>query len=366
MSTEPWIRIALEASLENYEVFLTARGFTRTEDLGGRASVYEGPNGEAVLLPQAATYDDYSLRIAELVDSLARILGEDRDNLSKLIASVGYDVFKIRTEIGRSSYSVDLDDALDLLHNGYSIVDYSAVYATSNKTVSYVHGRRTKEVSTYLDSVRMGQTEPGSFVLTLLLPVVGRRDLVRGSSVLSLGQRVSDAIVSGLQSSKEVLAEFEREGETKPGEFPANFASALAEIVKRSPEVEMGVNQRATGATHRVSFGRKDEEPLREIADSLTPRVKSWTTTISGTVVSVTEPRGQKNGAFTIEALIEGALKNVKVPFTREDRKMVIQAFDEKADLKLKLRGRLVKNYSGRYSVERPQQIRTVKRGKLA
>ena len=153
MSEDPWIRLALESSLENIELFLRARGFSYRESLGNRASIYESPSGDWVLVPKDSSFDDYATRITELVDSLSQILKEDRYNVAKLIASVGYDVFKIRTQIGRESFSVDLDDALDLLHNGYAIVDYSAVYATSNKPVPYVHGRRRNEVADYLDSV---------------------------------------------------------------------------------------------------------------------------------------------------------------------------------------------------------------------
>lgn len=365
MKAEPWIRLAAEAPLENFETFLTSEGFTQTDVLGNKAVLFQFKNGESVLLPLSKEFSDFELRMADLVSSIADILKMSRDVVSKTVSSVGFDIFRIRTGIGRESFSVDLDDALDLLHNGYALVDYSAVFATSRVPVPFIQGRRTKEVATYLDTVRMGQTEPGSFVLTLLLPNIRNSDLVEESPLnVALGQRVSDALALGLSSSKEALSTSSRVAAARHP-FTANFATALAEIVARSSEIEIGVEQRHTKQDHRVLFSRADEEPLRELADNMAPKVKSWAAELTGTVTNVTEPRGQKNGTFIIETHVDDGTKNVKVPFARSERKMIIQAFDEKADVKLRVCGRVVKSAGGRFSVEAPSGISIIRRGEL-
>lgn len=365
MSKDPWIRYAKDAPLENFEIFLSARGFRPVDTVGDRAVVYEARDKTKVLLPQSKDFDDFSLRIADLVDTVARILGKDRDSIARLISSVGYDLFKIRTGIGRQSFSVDLDEALDTLHNGYDIVDYSAVYAASNTPPKFIKGRRTKEVSSYLDSVRMGQTEPGSFILTLLLPVADGRDLMgTKDSTFSLGRKVSDAIVKGLKSSKAALnPDAKKDIESRP--LTANFLSALAGIVKSSPSLEIGVDQKTTGVANHFRFKRNDEEALLELAQHLTPRSEAREVTIVGTVINVTEPRGQKNGFFLLESEIEGSLKRVKVPFSRGERQDVIKGFDEKADLRLRVRGRLTKSDGGRLSLESHSGMTLSRRGKL-
>lgn len=366
MSTEPWIRFATETPLENFEIFLTAQGFIQTEILSNRAVIFESKSGHSVLLPLSKDFADFPLRVADLVSSLAEILTLDRDSLSKTISSVGYDIFKIRTGIGRESFSVDLDDALDFLHNGYALVDYSAVLATSKNKISYIQGRRTNEVASYLDTVRMGQTEPGSFVLTLLLPNCDKSNLIDDkASIVGLGQKVSDALVKGLQSSKAALDESLKIAGARRT-FTANFANALAEIVGRSAEVQIGLDQRARNQMHKVSFKRHDEGHLREIAEVMTPKEQSQFSNIVGTVVNVAEPRGQRNGTFVVETLLDGAIKNVRIPFSRKDRKNVIKAFDEKADFSVQIEGTLTKHVSGRFSLENPADLLLIQRGGLA
>lgn len=364
MIDEPtWVQLAAEAPTENFETYLSMAGFKFEELLGAQGAVYRSSEGKVVILPLTRKISDYKMRIAAAIQTLSRLLEEDREKIAKAISSIGFDTLKIRTGIGSNSFSLDLDEALDTLHSGYALVDYSAVTATSNLPVKYVQGRRTKRVSNYLDTVRMGQTEPGSFVLTLLLPTSRSADLTTSSEdTLSLGQRVSDTLARGLSYTKGIVVA----GDSPSTEITANFANALAEIVKVSPRVEIGVDQRVSGKFDIVEFSKDDEEPLRQIADFLAPRVESRRREISGTVVSLAETRGQKSGTFVVETMIGGETKNVKVPYTRGDRKRVIEAYDKKAELTVSLEGTLVRSAGGRYTIENLVDLRLSPRGSLA
>lgn len=362
MSEEPWVQLASEAPTENFETYLSIAGFRFAEALGDHGAVYRSSEGKVIILPRTKKVNDYTRRILVAVEALSRFLSEDKYRVAKSISSIGFDVLKIRTGIGASSSSLDLDEALDTLHSSYNLVDYSAVKATSRSPVAYIKGRRTKKVSSYLDSVRMGQTEPGSFVLTLLLPTSRETDLAgKGEETISIGQLVSDTLAQSLAYSKEILVQ----GLKPTAKIPANFATALAEIVKSSPRVEIGVEQRTRNKFDAIRFSREDEEPLREIADFLAPRVETRRTSISGTVVNLAETRGQKYGNFIVEARIAGERKNVKVPYDRGTRKLVIEAYDRKAELTISLEGDLIRSAGGRYSLENPANLRLSARGPL-
>lgn len=362
MTDEPWIQLSTEAPTENFETYLSIVGFKFEEALGGRGAVYR-LEGKTVVLPITKEIDDYRTRILSLVESVSRFLGQDRDKIARAISSIGFDALKIRTAIGSSSYSLDLDEALDTLHRGYSLVDYSAVTATANVPLSYIQGRRTKKVSNYLDTVRMGQTEPGSFILTLLLPTSRSIDLMGdGEDPIGMGRMVSDTLVKSLSYSKELVVK----GENPSTAITANFANALAEIVSNSRELEIGVDQRSLNKFEVVKFSREDEEPLRQVADFLAPRVEVRRTSVSGTIVGLTETRGQKSGTFVVETRIGGELRNVRVPYTRTDRKDVIDAYDRKAEVIVSLEGTLVRSAGGRYTVEQPFNLQLARRGALA
>ena len=362
MSTESWLQFALDASLDKYETYLGMQGFKFAENFGERGAIYVSSEGQYVVVPTTKEIDDIEMRLAKLVGDLSRFLDYDREKIARSISSIGFDALKVKTGIGNSSISVDLDDALDTLHNSYALIDYSAVFATSKKPVLYVRGRRSKKVSQYLDAVRMGQTEPGSFVLTLLLPTQrADRLLEKESENLGIGQRVSNALANGLEASKS----FSTETGAPKIAFPANFATALAEIVALSPKVEINLHQSSSREIHRVAFERRDEEGLREIADKLAPRVETWTRKVRGTVFGVIEPRGQRSGSVVLETLIGDDLKNLRIPFVRSERQIVIEALDKKAELALEVEGEIVKSAGGRYTMEKPQNFQCVQRGSL-
>lgn len=342
---------------------MTATGFKFEEALGDRGLVYRSTQGKVVILPSSKIFVDYEERLVNAVETLSRVLGEDRLRIAKAISSIGFDILKIRTAIGSGSYSLDLDEALDTLHGGYNLVDYSAVKATSQGLVKYVKGRRSKVVASYLDTVRMGQTEPGSFVLTLLLPTNSSSELVGlGEDAISLGQKVSQTLLESLIHSKKIVEEKNK----KSAQISANFAYTLAEMVKRSPKIEIGVEQKSARVFKSVDFSRDDEDSLREIADYLAPRIETLNTTVAGTVINLSETRGQRSGTFIVETIIDDEIKNVRVPYDRSNRKQVIEAYDRKAEITISLHGNLIKSAGGRYTVEGPSGLILKRRGALA
>ena len=363
MTDEPWVKLAAEIHTESLETYLGLQGFKFDEALGKTGAVYRSTNDKVIIVPRTTHSPDYRTRIFAAVETLSRIQEEDKFQIAKAISGIGFDVLKIRTGIGSSSHSLDLDEALDALHNGYNSVDYSAVKATWSHPVKYIRGRRTNEVSNYLDTVRMGQTEPGSFVLTLLLPTARSRDLAdQRDTALGLGQRVSNALSESLAYSQDLIGNPKKASH----QISANFAQALAEIVAISPEIEIGVDQRVGKRSNFIRFVKSDEESLREVADFLAPKVETRRRSISGTVIGMHETRGQRSGIFLVETKISGELKNVRVPYTRTDRKLVIAAYDEKADVKISVDGVLIKSASGRYSFEEPVNLTISRRGDLA
>jgi hypothetical protein len=164
-----------------------------------------------------------------------------------------------------------------------------------------------------------------------------------------------------LALSKEVVAA----GDVPSSGITANFANALAEIVAKSPKIQIGVDQKARKKFEPVSFSREDEEPLRHIADHLAPRVEVRDRRISGTVVNMSETRGQKSGSYILETRIGGETKNVRVPYSKSERPQVIEAYDRKSELMVSVEGTLVRSAGGRYTVEKVIEFEVLPRGSL-
>ncbi len=126
-----------------------------------------------LLVPLNSNYRDYAVRMAELLQTLS--VAEDRSQLEVFedLTMSGVDVVRLRLiDAEVEAGSLPLEEAALM---GGRAKELMSAAACSVKSLKSVYGpRRSEEANEYVRSVRMGQTEHGSFVLKLLSPVPPR------------------------------------------------------------------------------------------------------------------------------------------------------------------------------------------------
>jgi hypothetical protein len=124
-----------------------------------------------VLLPRRREVADFAQRISEALQTLEA--AENRSQLEILddLSTANADVVRIRTHPrdGDSSGSIALEDGVLVFERVRDMV-LAAASATVNRRALFARRKPAKAVS-YMQKVRMGQTERGSYVITLISPV---------------------------------------------------------------------------------------------------------------------------------------------------------------------------------------------------
>lgn len=126
-----------------------------------------------VLVPLNSNYRDYPVRMTELLETLS--IAENRSQLEIFedLTMSGADIVRLRlidSEV--EAGSLPLEEAALM---GARAKELMSAAACAVKSPKPVYGpRRPEEANEYVRSVRMGQTEHGSFVLKLLSPVPPR------------------------------------------------------------------------------------------------------------------------------------------------------------------------------------------------
>jgi hypothetical protein len=154
--------------------YLHSRGWTETdpqpdEPLAMWETTINGSTFE-LLVPCRAHWRDYGRRVASVLDTLGE--AEQRSQLAIMhdITSVFVDVVRLRVTNGSpSDETIGLLDGLDVGAAGRGLM-LSAACSTLDPKKAYPP-RKPAAAMKFLDGLRMGQSERGSYVFTVLSPV---------------------------------------------------------------------------------------------------------------------------------------------------------------------------------------------------
>lgn len=340
--------------LESLEDFLLAHRYVFRERWGEYLNRYSRkPYGreESVFVPTTIDIADFSRRSEDLVSTLSIQLKLSPALVLKSIANAGYESIRIIANEGEHSNTLSYDAAIDLLQGGFALIDSSAVLALSDDSPRLIRGRRPDVVRSYLNSVRVGQTEVGSFVLTLLMPIGARNiheTFAAAEDAEIFGSRVALKVSRALEAAHEAVSgKMALRGDLHLRGLTANFSGGLARMVEAVGNVAVSVEppkrRKATLRRSLVRFTRNDAVSLRQIQRELTPAEERHPLRIVGTVTEFKEPKGKVSGTIVVSATIFGENRPVRIKYNRNDRETVLKALERKGEFDLEVAGELIR-----------------------
>jgi hypothetical protein len=323
-----------------------------------------------IVLPTKSTLLDYSRRMAELVRELADAQGERPTQILHDLTVAPYDVVRIRAKEADEYASVPLDAGDQLFRVGRDMIITAAVLAGGDGAKPVVRGRRPTEAARYLENVRLGQTERGSFVLTMLSPhsfdLSDQMELLEAH--VPFGRRVTSGLAGALRAVEEALQEAVGSG---PDAFraavqkgvSAKLCSSLARLALIAGGADVSVTwspQRPNGNEARLSLQREDASVLQDAAASLAEQEGPQRVEVQGTVLGITERKEEFDGTVTLHAVLDGRSRVIRAHFADQDRDKVFEAFHGKTDLQMRIVGELTRE-SGALQIVTPREFEIVK-----
>ncbi len=358
--------------------YLRTHGWAFTGQSGAFARYEHGAHGQRtqVEVPQSDEYRDYHVRIAEVLDGLSRV--EKRSQLDVLhdlsVASV--DVVRLRligTALGDGS--VPLDDGAMLVDRFREIMLASACAVVEQRP--YFSTRKPTDAVEYVKKLRLGQTEQGSFVMTVLSPVTPlltvteAGDLFPAEMQAPFERRVTETLMTATAAATSAAGEAGATGNLAPFEQAlskganANLCDGLASMLVDRPfsSLELSVgwsgNRPApTTVLRSVRVTREAATFLASGAQQLKTRAPREGFELTGYVVALDNPNVRaQGGVVTIAAAVESDVRRVRVALTAADYQAAIGAHQNA--LRVTCAGRLSK--SGRqYELVEPRSFAVV------
>jgi hypothetical protein len=354
--------------------YLRSKGWEKKRDFGDNATIFglsvDGTEHE-LLVPVASHARDFTKVMEVTVRELAEIEDRSPYELVSDLSMAAFDVIRVCSVEADDIGSVELNAGVELHERARDMVRYAASAAASDEPRPTWQGRRSEQVDEYLKSLRLGQSQRGSFVISLLSPwdfmPLADRIQARLGFIDPFGRRTTKVLASALEAVGHALRVSATESVVKPFAaavakgVSANLCQALAEIARDGVGADISVRWSLTKPEDgypMLRLTREDAQPLTEAAQSLSENEPLRDVTLHGLVTHLKEEPRAFDGVTTIEAPVGGRLRRVKVLFPSSDnatRDTLIDAFRERK--RIKLTGDLTQQPGRRLQMEHPRDL---------
>ena len=343
--------VADTVTLRGVHTYLVAHGWTKTGRYRvDRGDVYgRSDSRETVLVPASTRFADFPVRILQLAEIVGRT--EDRRPSAVLadLSLAAVDLIRVRLPRAHDDHSLDLDAGIDLL-SGSRMLLLAAACSALRPQRRFRAGRHDR-ASAYLASVRLGQTEPGSFVVNLLVPVAPPLAEPDQTHLFEppFERRANRTLVTGLRAAREATDLVNRGDGIQAFDqrvadgVSANLCTAAATLIDVGGGLEVSVSWALTRPASEehderratVDFRPADAPVLHEAAQILSARQERVDEHIEGYVSALARAQSDPAGRATIKAVIDGALTSVKADFSPSEYTKITKAHDTRSSVSL-------------------------------
>ena len=237
-------------------------GWTRQHSLGEFADAFSSDDHPWLVVPTTTDIADYDLRVEQFVDLVSRVSGTVPPAVLEQLRTFSWDVIRFRAR-GADTRYVDYSDGRRLLVGTHEIM---IAIACSLLHDSGVFTSATKRrAGNWLKGMKLDQTEYGSYVVKLLVPV--DQPTLIGSTGADkdrrpLGRRITERLASALESTRSVInnPDAQRIFNSIEHGVSADFCDSLAKVVEPYESVEARLDWSASYGLPKPSMSLEFEK----------------------------------------------------------------------------------------------------------
>jgi hypothetical protein len=350
--------------------YARAEGWAPVGQYGKHSDVYERSGSSELIIPGTNSIADYP----EVVRSLLAIIAkeESRDELSvyRDLVVADRDVIRVRAPDADDDGSIKIDAGVDLVLHAKDLL-MAAACAANDPRPAYRAGKN-RDASDYMGRVRLGQTEQGSFVVTLLSPVTPSLDMPGTQTEIwpefidePFDRKVTRMLANSLEAAKGAAEGAVRSGEglsafTKavPNGVNANLCEALAALIDSGDGLQVAVTWARTRPTpearRSIEFSKAEAGLFREAASKFRSQEPRPDERFEAFVVKLDRKQDDTKGRVTLRAAIDGQPMSIKTTLADASYAQATEAHEKR--LMVSLTGDL-KRKGQRWQLDDPRDL---------
>lgn len=323
-------------------------GWRRDEPWQDVADVYVGDGLPEILVPITSAIGDFASAVAALIDTFSNVTGQDQLSVFRDVITADRDIIRVKAVDSDHNGSLTVNAGADLVCGARNLILAAACSLYDPKPL-YRTGSH-KIANDYLRGVRLGQTEHGSFAITLMSPVVSppikmSKTDARGLEDLPLERRVTyrlaEALAAARQATDNTNRGLEDAFQNAVGQgVSANLCESLVTLTKALSRFEISIGWASTWLTDKPRaverFSEHDEPILRQASQAYRSGLPIPGETLIGYVPRLNREQHETGGTVTFHAKVDGIHRSVSAFLPHDLYRQAMRAHDQKATVVLR------------------------------
>lgn len=357
-------------------LYLRAGGWDSTNSSDSRVAIWKKSVEREtfeVLLPMEPALGDYAIRMGELLQVLSVAENRAQNEVYRDLLTVSADVIRIRIDDPElSDGTIPIEEHAQIAQKARDLVLAGACAATESRAVW--HKRKPQQAIDHVRRVRIGQTERGSYIVTVMSrvpPVLHGHAGMLFETEAPFERRVTEMLANSLLAlnnaaqNAAVTQAMDAFDQAVSLGVNSNLCEAVVGLwagdeTHRNLEISFSwapARPAASGAVRKVLFSQDRLPIIREAARQLRERAPVPEFELMGPVLRLERAEGAAAGTVTVIGIVDGRTTRVSTELGDPDYHNAVQAHDQgKA---IRMFGTLQKEGRG-YSLRQPSEISVV------
>ena len=347
--------------------YLVGHGWSKVTTHGANGWIYGHESGSRILVPSREDVTDYVFVVWEVLKAVARVSNGDADGIYQSVRFQRHDIIRIQAVDSEADGGTISPDAAGQLYTGAKQLWEESVKSSLGDT---------PEAREYWRMARFGQSERGSYVVTMLSPPVFLgQEVAFGSvpDVLIPTRKVTKSLLTAIQQAKSIATDI-RSGSDggvikKAYEWGMSVGAcqALQKVVEPFESVscrisESNIDPTVTSEPAVIQFEQQDAPILRQVTAGLKELElqRPAESTLQGYILRCERRESQDEGRITLQALMPDVtrIQTVHLQVSGEDYSRALRFHGEKQRIDAK--GKLVQTAPSTWQLKDAQIRKTL------
>lgn len=333
-------RRELDVSSDQLATYLQHKRWFEDGKLRSVATIWHrNDNEEAEVVLPYPSVKDYRQRMRDALASVASIEGREVFEVLAEVKRLFANVITIRViHDDTTDGTIPINDGVLLIAKAKELVSAAArsLYA---KRKQFTRGA-PKEAKEYLDTLLLGQTEVGSYVVNVIAPVQTLVTASANTAKIPLAQAITSNLVAGLSALETASARYEDGGnfdvfdDAVLAGASSNMCDALLGFsgAERNRSFEITVKQASTplfeSMPSRFVFDGNHVKALEKATDYYKGDYVLPGRMLTGYITKLSRPKAETSGMVTIESFFSEVERKVQVELTGDEYHQAVVAHD--------------------------------------
>lgn len=328
------------------EKYLHSCGWDEDGFVSDKAKVWHRPEEKyfdlEIIQPLDDNLRDYSQRMYEAIHVLSEFEGRSSAKIIQEVINFDSDIVKIRVvSPDVDGGAIPIDDGVLLFEKAKDLLVSSSLSAFNKKR--FYSGSWPAAVKVFLDTLRFGQTERGSYIVNVIAPIIRFSNMDIPEADSSITRSISNNLARSLRATSVAVEKYEKTNnvicfeEAVSSGVSANLCDAIIGISgsarNRDVEIaiELSVSERNTQEIIKIHKFPSRHMPILGTASEYYKGnfvIKNYEA--YGLVIRMDHEPTEDHGVIRVASLVNGTTKNVSIQLGLDDYWEAVKAHKPK------------------------------------